>query len=364
LTAAYPDFLQARCTRYRYRYSECRRCADACPHDAIGLSDEGAGIDGARCQNCGLCASACRTGAWNAANVPRVELLKQAIKAPQWSFACAPSGAAADAIVPCLGALDATMLAYLGKRGIPVELRGSEHCATCAHGARGAAQMDAHLEAAAMLREASGETWAAVTVAAAAPERRARADGFAPGRRQLFRRLVGRAATEVLHAAEPAVVSEPVPDKAIRAARTFVTEQRELMQIIARARERGCFLVREHEALPLMKLVLADGCTSCEACFRACPTGALQVRETDTAWSLTFKLDHCVACEACLEVCKPAVLHPVPEFDVAPGAGEVALRVLNKQRCSRCDRAFVSPAPASMCGICADDEDAFAAIYG
>jgi len=364
LTAAYPDFLQARCTRYRYRYSECRRCADACPHDAIGLSDEGAGIDGARCQNCGLCASACRTGAWNAANVPRVELLKQAIKAPQWSFACAPSGEAADAIVPCLGALDATMLAYLGKRGIPVELRGSEHCARCAQGSKGAAQIDANLEAAAMLREASGETWAPVTIAAGAPESRARADGFVPGRRQLFRRLAGRAATEIRHAAEPAGAPEPVPDQAIRAARSFVTEQRELMQIVARTRERRPFRVREHEALPLMKLALAEGCTSCEACFRACPSGALQVRETDTAWSLTFKLDCCVACEVCLEVCQPAVLHPVPEFDVAPGAAELTLRALDKQRCGRCDRAFVSPAPAQMCGICTDDEDAFDAIYG
>lgn len=364
MTAAYPEFRQTRCTRYRFRYSECRRCADACPHDAIGYSDEGASVDLARCQNCGLCATACRTGAWNAGNVPRVELLKQAIKATQWSFACAPSGAAADAIVPCLGALDATMLAYLGKRGIPVELRGAEHCGECAHGAKGAAQIDANLEATAMLREASGETWAAVTVAAAPTENRASVAGFAPGRRQLFRRLVGRAATEVRQAAEPVIAPEPVPDRAIRAARVFVTEQRELAQIIARTKERSAFPVREHEALPLLKLALAEGCTACEACARACPTGALQVRESDTAWSLAFRFDHCVACEVCLEVCQPRVLYPVREFDAAPGAALVVLHALNKQRCRRCDRAFVSPAPAEMCGICADDETAFDTIFG
>ena len=364
MTAAYPEFRPTRCTRYRFRYSECRRCADACPHDAIGLDDEGARVDAARCQNCGLCSSACRTGAWHADNIQRVELLKQAIKAPQWSFACAPSGATADGIVPCLGALDATMLAYLGKRAIPVELRGAGHCVECAHGAKGAAQIDAHLEAAAMLRDASGETWAAVTVVAAAPERRANATGFVPSRRQLFRRLVGRATTEVQQATEPVPAPEPVPDKAIRAARPFVTEQRELMQIIARTKTRVPFALREHEVLPLMKLALADGCTSCEACFRACPTGALQVRETDTAWSLTFRFDACVACEVCLEVCQPRVLHPMPAFDAAPGVTDVVLRALDKRRCRRCDRAFVSAVPAEMCGICADDEEAFDAIYG
>ena len=364
MTAAYPEFRQTRCTRYRFRYSECRRCADACPHDAIGLSDDGASVDVARCQNCGLCSSACRTGAWDAGNMPRVELLKQAIKAPQWSFACAPSGADADAVVPCLGAIDATMLAYLCKRGIRVELRGAEHCIACAHGAQGAPQIAANLEAATILHEAAGDAWTAVTVVASSPENPARPVAFVPGRRQLFRRLLGRAATEIQHAADPVVVPEPIPDKAIRAARALVTEQRELLQIIAKTGERAPFRVREHEALPLMRLALAEGCTSCEACFRACPTGALQVRESETAWSLGFRVDLCVACEVCLEVCQPRVLHPVSEFDIAPGAAEDVLRALNKQRCRRCDRAFVSPAPTELCAICVDDETAFDTVFG
>jgi rubrerythrin len=35
-----------------------------------------------------------------------------------------------------------------------------------------------------------------------------------------------------------------------------------------------------------------------------------------------------------------------------------------KQRCARCDRHFVSPAPQQSCPICRDDEDAFTAIFG
>jgi ferredoxin len=224
------------------------------------------------------------------------------------------------------------------------------------------ARIEANLEAAAMLRAASGEAWIATRIAV--HESPPAASAFAPGRRQLFRRLLGRAADEVARAAIPVVAPEAAPARAIRAARVFVTEQRELLQIIAKTGEGGGFPVREHEALPVLKFATAVGCTGCEACFRACPTGALQVRETDTAWSLTFRLDHCVACEVCIEVCQPRALRPVPEFDAAPSVAETVLHALNKQRCQRCDRAFVSPTPEQTCGICADDDHAFDAIFG
>jgi ferredoxin len=354
---------QARCTRYRFRYSECRRCADACPHDAVDFSDDGASVSESLCRQCALCTSACRTGALESPEVPRVDLLKRAIRSSAWSFACAPSGAQADAVVPCLGALDAAMLGYLGKRGIAVDLRGTDHCAGCEHGSRGAELVEAMLDAESLLRAASGQEWAALTVRAEDTER-ARGANFAPGRRHLFRRLLGGAADEVARAGEPLVAPEPVPDKAIRAARPFVTEARELLQIIAGGREGADFTLREHEGLAVMGIGMAEGCTACEACFRACPTGALQVRESDADWALAFRIDACVGCGTCLEVCRPRALRAQASFDISPGAGEAMLRSLSRQRCSRCDRFFTSPTPRSECAVCADDEVAFEAIFG
>jgi formate hydrogenlyase subunit 6/NADH:ubiquinone oxidoreductase subunit I len=203
-----------------------------------------------------------------------------------------------------------------------------------------------------------------VSLAAVPLPERARPGDFVAGRRQLFRRWVGRVAGEVQHAAQVPSVPEPVPDKAVRAARPYVTEQRELLQIVAKTKPPGPFLVREHETLPLLQLSLVDSCTACEACARACPTGAVQVRESDTEWALAFRLDDCVACEVCLEVCQPDALRALPAFDAAPRGTDTVLRALRKQRCQRCDRAFVSPAPAETCAICADDEEAFSAIFG
>lgn len=378
MSLATPSFRSRSCTRYRYRYSECRRCSDACPHEAITLSDAGAAIKANKCQNCGLCISACHTGAWSSSSFKLIDLLRQAIKQPNWNVACALSGVTtADAIVPCLGAVDGATLGYLARRGIPVTLHGQWHCDDCPHGKTGAAQLALNLEAVDILHQGARQgatpqgapsNW---TLPQLAPLPRALGQGqdtdspgdFAPARRQLFRRLIGRGVDEVLLAKTEQEI-EPAPERAIRPGPWSITERRELLQIVCQQKEGCAFPVHLHEGLPLMKLTLQAGCTVCEACFRVCPTGALQIEENPDAWALQFRMDRCVACQACLEVCQPRVLDAEASFDVRSEQAAQVLLSLNKQRCSRCDRHFVSPAPEQTCPVCRDDEEAFSTIFG
>lgn len=377
MSLATPRIRSSQCTRYRYRYSACRRCADACPHDAIRLDDEGATVNPENCQNCALCVSACQTGAWSSSNFKLLDLLRQAIKQATWSVACAPSGQSADTIVPCLGAIDAATMGYLAKRGLPLTLHGAQHCGDCPHGKTGAAQLALNLEAVEILHQGArqGAATAADTVewtlpqlampAGALNRRRDKpsAAEFAPARRQLFRRLIGRGIDEVI-LAQPQAENEPVPAKAIRPGPYALTERRELLQIVTQQKNGQPFPVQLHEALPLLRLTLRAGCTVCAACFRVCPTGALQIEENPDAWALQFRLDRCVACQACLEVCQPRVLDAEANFDARSDQPLTTLMSLNKQRCSRCDRHFVSVVAEKTCPVCSDDEDAFAAIFG
>lgn len=372
-----PEFRPANCTRYRYRYSECRRCADACPHDAITLSDEGAALLADRCQNCALCISACHTKAWSSDDFKPIDILRTAIKKTSFSLACEPSGCQADALVPCLGAVDAVWLAYMAKRRIPVTLHGSGHCGQCAHGKTGAEQLRLNLEAvdllaAAQIVDEASDTpesqWVMPTLAEddrSASRQKSTQVKSATGsaRRSLFGRLFrGKLEPDLENPKKdlPALV----PAKAIRAGAYMVSDQRELLQIVCKQKTDRPFIVAWHERLPLMQLSLQSGCTLCEACFRVCPTGAIQIEQNPHDWALTFQTDRCVACEVCLEVCQPRVLDAQVAFDARPGQPAITLIQQAMQRCSRCDRHFASPTPQKTCPICSDDEDAFDAIFG
>jgi formate hydrogenlyase subunit 6/NADH:ubiquinone oxidoreductase subunit I len=362
MIAAVPEFERSRCLRYRYRYSACRRCLDACGHDAIALGDGGVELDAGKCANCALCTAACRTAALVPANLLRVDLLKQAIRAPRFAIACTPSGAAADAVVPCLGAVDAAMLAYLAKRGIALELRGAHHCDACEHGARGAGMLAANAAGRDALEDAcAGETWTPLVIADSGET--GPMPDFRAGRRRLFRRLLGKGVDEVVKTVAGPCESSAAR-QAIRPGPWRVPEMRELLQIVCRRADRDACHLPRHEALAAATLRLARGCTNCEACVRACPTGALQVRESENQWRLLFFGDRCVGCGLCAEVCRPCVLTSAETVDATPGAEPIALNVLAKQRCRRCDRFFVSAAPAETCAVCADDEVAFESIFG
>ena len=85
---------------------------------------------------------------------------------------------------------------------------------------------------------------------------------------------------------------------------------RELLQIVCKRKDGEPFRVGSHAALPLMDIRLKRGCTACEACFRVCPTGAMQIREDDASWNLVFAIDRCVGCGVCGEVAHAAILCP------------------------------------------------------
>ena len=360
-----PEFRNQNCTRFRFRYSECRACADACPHDAIALSGEGISVSAKACQNCALCLAACPTEALTGRNLPRIDILKRTMKSRAVTFACAPSQCPGDETVPCLGALDAALLATLAGAGVAVTLAGTHHCTDCPHGAVAPRMIARNLEAVAALACAAGNPkWSAVTIA----EHDA-ADAQAPrhdaSRRHLFRRFLGAPASGVAQAAS-GVEARPVPLKAVRFAPAISTVGRELLQrLFDAAPPAAAPALPLAEGLHVARLEIAPGCTACEVCARACPTGAMQIAESVVGWLLNFQFSRCVGCGVCVEACQPRVLRFAATMDDLPAAREtVTLHALNKQRCARCDRFFISPEPAEICTICQGDDDDFAAIFG
>lgn len=357
-----PEFHNRNCTRYRFRYSECGACAAACPYDAIELTGEGIAIRETACQNCALCTAACPTEALTAHNLPRVELLRRAIKQPQVTFACAPSGLQADETVPCLGALDAAMLATLAGRGIGVTLAGTRHCGMCPHGEMAQSMLARHLEAVELLRQTIGNaTWATINVASEVTNTRLDHDA---ARRHLFRRAFGRTVNGVIETVAD-FETLPVPVTAIRIAAPVLTVGRDLLQKLFQPAPEDTSALARHEGLFVAWIELATGCTACEACARACPTAALKIGENAVSWALMFQFSRCVGCALCVEVCQPHVLRFAETVNVlANGQTPVPLHALSKQHCSHCDRFFISAEASEICPICESDNADFAALFG
>jgi ferredoxin len=252
------------------------------------------------------------------------------------------------------------MLGYLAKRRIAVELRGRQHCAGCPHGEKGAAQLALNLDGARALAEAAeGEEWLDARFGDGERQRSAHRSA----RRQLFRRLIGRGA-DAIAASAAADEAAAVPDSAIRAARSIFTDQRELLRIVGKLPEQAAYRVTAHPALPAMDLEALDGCNACEACFRVCPTGAVTIEESAMAWSLTFDAALCVGCGACLEVCQTGALRAAETVELSERSRRRPLQQRSKQRCTRCDRHFVSAGSQALCSVCTDDEGAFAELFG
>lgn len=346
-----PRLHPERCTRYRYSYSACRRCAEACPHGALQLSGEGVALSAGTCRHCGFCVSACPTEVFESTAASAAALLRAATEAKRWTVACAPSGVPGDTTLPCIGVLDAGTVATLLARGVQLQLAGLGHCGACAHGTKAAAAIGALMAGVDHLRGETGAAgWGELKLA---DHQGKGVDRFGAGRRQFFRRLVAGGVAPLMEEEE----AQAVPQKAVRAAAHHRPQAGRLIAGLV-----GEQSVRAHPALPFGAVTVASGaCTGCELCERVCPTGALWASASDGRWQLEFN-GQCVGCGVCVEACQPGALGMSAEI---PGvAGGRVLHTLSRTRCRGCGRIHVGTGVDEPCPVCADDDRNFVAIFG
>lgn len=350
-----PEIRTERCVRYRFRYSECDRCAESCPPNALRGGQEGVALDSDLCSGCGLCAAVCPTAAFHLPRLPLAELAKP--RGRSLAVACVPSGQKGDVRVPCLGDLDLALLASLAQRGVALTLHGAGHCEGCAHGNGGAGRVAALLDALDELGSAAAASdlpWSAPAAESGEAGEHHRAD-----RRQLFRRWANRA--EASARQEKADIVAPA--SAIRAAAHFVPARRRLADAVLSRFDS----LRE---IPSLGLLFGTGviegesgrCTGCEACFRVCPTGALKVAATESQWQLNHQPGSCVGCGVCVEACGAEALRLHHRW--RPGEEQrLVLHALRHYRCQGCGR-FSIGLEDDICPVCRDDENSFTAIFG
>lgn len=265
----------------------CSECYDACPHDAVRITDQ-VRIDPIDCSGCGLCVRACPSGALEA-STPFAE--GAAMRCSQV--------AGNTQSVQCLAKLSATDMLRLAGSGGELTL-GRGVCEGCKIGS-------------AAVPEVVGRTVAAAEEIAAVQKRRlrvevnetARLDSFTPGERLSRRRLLGGGVRGVKQAASEALAPLerilPAPEVEPRHA-DLPTAHGELLALLAAAR------LTDDTRVPYRLPRVDDGCIMCPLCTKACPTDAISRDLSGDVGVLKIDPQRCVGCEACLPACPVNVM--------------------------------------------------------
>jgi ferredoxin len=332
-------FEESLCAHSRSKITGCTRCLDLCPTGAITPNGDSVAIDANICAGCGACASACPTGAASYA-LPSADALMRRLRTLLQTYRTAGGSDAVvlfhdgdhgEALIDALArfgdGLPANVLPLLVNE--VTQLGPEMIAAVFAYGGTGAALLTRGKPKhdIAGLRRMAEMTEAVVSSL-----------GYGAGVVRIIETDDPDQLRAALDAAPPGVATERPATFIPRGAKRGLLET--TFRELHLAAPAPVDVVPLAPGTPFGGVRLnVDGCTLCQACVTACPTGALG--DNPDRAMLRFTESLCVQCGLCEQTCPEDVITLEPRLDFK--AWSAPPRVLKEEEpflCIACGKPF------------------------
>jgi energy-converting hydrogenase A subunit P len=334
---------QSSCTRTLSKFSECSKCVESCPKEAIELQNGIPQISERKCIECGACIGVCPTDAIEIDNFSPIETIFSFLESGENRLDCQKN-------IPCLASFSSqnlVSLSLLVKKDIELDF---SHCQNCEIFSGVQKQIADSFEETNFLLEAfetphrlkaiSGESKKGVQVSS---EKRALLKGS----------VFSSRFDEVSSEDSQKIRNREIP----KSRKLFLFATREL------EKENPNILSAEDLSFLSQKRV-SDSCTNCQICYRICPTHALQSNYKNSF--INFSANLCLKCGLCHDVCEVDAIQIRGTFSISDFLNSKTEKIAEFDigKCRECGNFFTKKEGNELCYRCEIEEREAHELWG
>ncbi len=333
------------CKRVRFRKSDCQRCLEVCPEQAISLNP-GPSIS-SKCSDCGLCLNACPTEVFrNGRQVDRLllnraEVFLSKVQArngrKRLLIHCrqAEPGYRNSLPISCLGEITENSILGAAILGFDEVALTKGNCSQCRFKYGGKLLAKSMATARELL---SGLGLGGITLRLIEKDRK---KSQVMNRRAIFSKISVRMQTEAESDSRERKVRRQLPGRLKDQGGAWHSPKKDHLRELLERNGKTDLVVKYSPELSGGRLRIEAGkCSGCEICSNLCPTGALSADKRGAQKLFHFVGSLCTNCSLCKEACPEAAV----DFE----------DYLNLQDLVRDDKRLVARVQLASCIVCGE----------
>ncbi len=344
------------CVRVYSKFSECSKCQEVCPKDAISY-DENIPKVSTECIDCGGCIGVCPTEAISLSNFDTLEFIFSFLESGESLISCKKN-------TPCLATFSVENLISMVILADKIQL-DMGYCDSCEIADPLKGQIERNIDEANEFLESIGSEKLVLRENIAYKEPKEPTTG---NRRDFLKRFSLKGALESKAEFEKALEDEEVALDATHSAsirEKVLPNKRKLLFMalkrIEKAKEYRYF--DEGEITFTSDKIVDESCDNCSFCYRLCPTGALTTDRR--ASKILFDSNLCVKCALCHDVCEKESIKLISFSTKGIFEPEVKELVNFKVvRCDECANYFTYFGGEKICPRCKTEEEEAKRLWG